>query len=1015
MKLRTSICPLGGSRSSSDIGRQWWLTVCLGVCFFIVSKHSHASEPPETPSAAQYVATLPNGTHIEFLGINYYSEQRHAWWRADGTLLNRDPRDSTFKQFEYHQSMAREKAVGGWMRQFAFRITNLPHEKESYGYQFCHEEFDEFANSGVLVNSSDLTLLHFPLRPVRKFTTFRMGFDPLPEMLEGSFSVDGKKVGVHPETPALRQIDELIQPHQVKEVNGETQLSLKLVRRSGRLLFLQGVPFAIDKDGGRHALQHIGGGNGPAVYSVNMPLSRIDRFEYRLKVFRHLVTFENVALQPNSKTDVKLRIESLDDEPENTITLEKLTGAQSIRGQVIDEQGRPVANASLNLLQCQKLQPDELIQRGTVTPNSVLRTFASQSELISEADFRLTDTEGRFQFTGLPVECQFRIAVRHPALAGRDYYAATTQRVLPKLGGQHTIHTGFVNMILPAAIETSIRVLCPDTGSPAAKILLTVFNGEASQTQETNADGIVKLQLSQGEYGARMIPAAGTHYLVTTGKTFALANNAKSAQIDLELKIGGILEVTVVDADTGQPISNTDVWIRELEGAASNQNELMDRAWEAPRVILERPLTNTDGELRTLLSPDDYRIGIGFAHCPVGYRLDCNEQVTTVTSGRTSQITFRLKAAVTAKGKATSALKTATLKASPSTRRPALSSAPISEDPEIDLHRSYELLKKLQTLATCHFDNSGEIGRLDFLPPRKRILGKPVRQAMLSAIKEEAWPLINEIQTFESLTFIGTNLLGRLRNLRSAGSLRELHIASCEFDMNELMELARFPFLERIEVELSIFKQSKKEVSGQVGELSPDERVWFDRWISTSNPRYADRFDDAKLILLTDRILHKFSQLKRLKSIKLVHANPSTRGMESLGSLPELEEIDVRWQRFDLQGAQFLTKLPNLKSVQTIQANDEILAELAKLVKLEVLVVDVRTVTDKGIKSLSTNRSLRHLRLMHSQVSDVGLDALSEMKGLQSLNLLPAEKPITDSAADRLQQRLPNCKLILHP
>jgi hypothetical protein len=72
--------------------KQWciWMLACLaGIPAFRVTDNS----------AAEFTATLPDGTTVELIGLRYYSiqdlekfkDKDYPWWRPDGTILLEPP------------------------------------------------------------------------------------------------------------------------------------------------------------------------------------------------------------------------------------------------------------------------------------------------------------------------------------------------------------------------------------------------------------------------------------------------------------------------------------------------------------------------------------------------------------------------------------------------------------------------------------------------------------------------------------------------------------------------------------------------------------------------------------------------------------------------------------------------------------------------------------------------------------------------------------------------------------
>jgi hypothetical protein len=67
-------------------------------------------------------------------------------------------------------------------------------------------------------------------------------------------------------------------------------------------------------------------------------------------------------------------------------------------------------------------------------------------------------------------------------------------------------------------------------------------------------------------------------------------------------------------------------------------------------------------------------------------------------------------------------------------------------------------------------------------------------------------------------------------------------------------------------------------------------------------------------------------------------------------------------------------------------------------------------VADVGLEHLKGLTRLGWLNLWGTKVTDVGLNPLAGLATLQSLNLLFTD--VTTDGAKRLQQTLPNCKIV---
>ncbi|MCI0681104.1 MAG: DUF1559 domain-containing protein [Gemmataceae bacterium] len=314
------IVSVGGDRGSASLVDRWPAALlglaCLGAALALsIGWSLAAKDNPETKEGASPSATLPNGAKVELLGISFHQWQRDDWWRPDGTPLGHDPRDSSLKQVQF--SSINAGAAQGECREFAVRVTGLPIQESFLAYQFCYEPYDSSPSRAVIYQPSEFVVTELPPYKQRnvRTVTLRIGMDESPEPIERSFGLDCKKRGLPPAAEAQRQADDLVQPLRVENVNGQAQLLLKVVRRGKGPVVVEWVPTAIDKAGKRHDSIQAGGRPGFFAYLYPVAPEQIDRFEYRLKLYRHWVTFENVSLQPGAKTSVKVQVESLPPEP----------------------------------------------------------------------------------------------------------------------------------------------------------------------------------------------------------------------------------------------------------------------------------------------------------------------------------------------------------------------------------------------------------------------------------------------------------------------------------------------------------------------------------------------------------------------------------------------------------------------------------------------------------------------------------------------------------------------------
>ena len=129
---------------------------------------------------------------------------------------------------------------------------------------------------------------------------------------------------------------------------------------------------------------------------------------------------------------------------------------------------------------------------------------------------RRTDAAGRFEFTGLPAGCRFRVDVKPPGFPSRMIWFAT-QTGLPKEYDGNLLYDGLKDFEIrfPAPRNVPIQVLYGDTGKPAIKVWVELFAKNAGAYKTTDAAGRTQLEVPAGEYRLDLLPAYKTPYLET--------------------------------------------------------------------------------------------------------------------------------------------------------------------------------------------------------------------------------------------------------------------------------------------------------------------------------------------------------------------------------------------------------------------------------------------------------------------------------------------------------------------
>jgi hypothetical protein len=132
-------------------------------------------------------------------------------------------------------------------------------------------------------------------------------------------------------------------------------------------------------------------------------------------------------------------------------------------------------------------------------------------------------------------------------------------------------------------------------------------------------------------------------YLVTDGELVVGANSPAEPVVAI-LRPAGIIDVTVVDAETGAGIPDDDLW--QQTGPNGGREVLYIRSSEvATRIAwVEKPRTDIHGKLRALVEPGTHRIGVGFQSYPMSHEVvESRGQEVKSHPGVTIQLKFTMR------------------------------------------------------------------------------------------------------------------------------------------------------------------------------------------------------------------------------------------------------------------------------------------------------------------------------------------------------------------------------------
>jgi len=326
-------------------------------------------------------------------------------------------------------------------------------------------------------------------------------------------------------------------------------------------------------------------------------------------------------------------------EPGDKIELDlSFPRAAHVSGTIADGRGKPLAGVQLDMRVCESLTKRDNDGRGWTLDSLNAREIAPASMKL-----RTTDADGRFDFAGLPVNCVFEFDVWAKGYPGRRIYAATTDGPQPDRYGRPVL-TGEIKLSLATPLDVPIKLVAADTGLPAAKARVGASLGLVGDSRTTNDLGRATLRLPPGRYQMEYLPARGTLYLVTNDE-LVVGPSAPAEPIVLKLKPAAVVEVTVVDAETGVGLADVDLWRQTANGG--HRGELVcSRSYEvATRICwIDSPRTDARGILRTLMEPGKHRLTVGVESYPLGYSaVESGGQEVEAVAGETVRVKFTMK------------------------------------------------------------------------------------------------------------------------------------------------------------------------------------------------------------------------------------------------------------------------------------------------------------------------------------------------------------------------------------
>lgn len=322
---------------------------------------------------------------------------------------------------------------------------------------------------------------------------------------------------------------------------------------------------------------------------------------------------------------------------EDPIDLDLRFGApHAIRGRLVDDRGEPIAGAKA------------VIRMGEIERNGhqafVFNSANDKGIMPAEFLERVTDADGRFEFTRLPADLIWSISLRPEGYSSRQIYAAGVAR-----GNyyERPVYSGDFELVFPRPHDVTIQVVHDDTGELAPKVLVSGPRETANFNERTDDGGLVHVRLPKGTFEVEAWPRYQTPYFDTSLEV-VIGDEPPQQPFVLRLRPAAIAEITVTDADTGNPLPGVDVWVQH---PGSNGGDPYRQApdyrsyeMETNRGHYGPSHSDENGRMRVNFEPGRHVIGIGRDVFPVGYvPVDPEGTEIECALGKVTKVAFQMR------------------------------------------------------------------------------------------------------------------------------------------------------------------------------------------------------------------------------------------------------------------------------------------------------------------------------------------------------------------------------------
>jgi len=225
--------------------------------------------------------------------------------------------------------------------------------------------------------------------------------------------------------------------------------------------------------------------------------------------------------------------------------------------------------------------------------------------------------------------------------------------------------------------------------------------------------------------------------------------------------------------------------------------------------------------------------------------------------------------------------------------------------------------------------------------------------------------------------------------------LRQLDFQECEFPTEAAQAVAAFPNLETLILQSAKTNDdafAKLLTSKTLKHLDLSHTSVDGSGLRGSNNDTIESLNISNTKFIDDYV-SDLKNLRSLKALNMASTSITTKCLESIASLKDLEDLSLAESQLGLRRI----------------IDDNAAEQISRLQKLVRLDLSQSKLTSKGLAFIQLIPTLEYLTLDRTHISDESLPILTKMKKLKYLSLVQCD--LTESGIKRLRDELPNCKI----